>query len=264
MAQKRSRPQRPRAQRAAASAASYTAGGFLGRLLVMAAVVAAIVFGIAIFMKINTVEVQGNTIYSYENVLQASGIEQGDNLLTLNRAATVGRIQAALPYVETVSVGRSLPDTVVIRITESESVFCVDAEDGGFWLINTRGKAMERIEAEAAEDYPRIAGISLVKPESGQMAVASDTQALQAALSVLEQMDGTGLLDRIRQMDVSRQFDISLQYDDRFTVLLGGTEEMEYKIRYLTAILEQLSDYQAGTIDLTDCMDGKAEFRAAG
>ena len=58
--------------------------GVAVRLIIMLAVVAAIVFGVAIFFKVTTIEVQGNTLYSAEDVIAASGIEPGDNLLLVN------------------------------------------------------------------------------------------------------------------------------------------------------------------------------------
>ena len=82
--------------------------GVLGKLLIMLAIVAAVVFGVAIFFKVNTIEVQGNTVYSAEQIVEASQIRQGDNLLTVNKALAVGNIKAALPYVEDVSIARSL------------------------------------------------------------------------------------------------------------------------------------------------------------
>jgi len=42
----------------------------------MLAVVAAIVFGVAIFFKVNTIEIQGNTVYSADQIIEASQIQQ--------------------------------------------------------------------------------------------------------------------------------------------------------------------------------------------
>ena len=55
-----------------------------------------------------------------------------------------------------------------------------------------------------------------------------------------------------------------MQYDDRYTIRLGGTDDLAYKIQYLTSILAELSDFQAGTIDLTDAANKKATFQPAG
>ena len=46
----------------AAGKARRVRSSALGKLLIMLAVVAAIVFGVAIFFKVNTIEVQGNSV----------------------------------------------------------------------------------------------------------------------------------------------------------------------------------------------------------
>ena len=114
--------------------------GVGSRLLIMAAIVAAVIFGVAIFFKVNTVEVQGNTIYSAEEIRSASGIQKGDNLFTLNKEAAAGSIKASLPYVETVSIIRFLPDKIVIEVKESDATFAVTTDTNTTWLINSVGK----------------------------------------------------------------------------------------------------------------------------
>ena len=76
----------------AAGKARQVRSSALGKLLIMLAVVAAIVFGVAIFFKVNTIEIQGNTVYSADQIIEASQIQQGDNLLTVNKALAVGNI----------------------------------------------------------------------------------------------------------------------------------------------------------------------------
>lgn len=62
-------------------------------------------------------------------------------------------------------------------------------------------------------------------------------------------------------INVEKDYDIIVQYDDRYTIRLGGTDDLAYKIQYLTSILAELSDFQAGTIDLTDAANKKATFQ---
>ena len=243
------------------SKARRTSSGVLPRILIMLAIVAAVILGVAVFFKVNMVEVQGNTIYASDRVVQASAIEIGDNLLTLNKAEAVGNIKAALPYVEEVSIGRVMPDTVVILVKESEASFAVRVNDGSVWLMNTKGKALERIEASEFETRPRIEGIEVQPPVMGQPMSAEEEAKLTAALTVLGSLDGSGLLEHIASVNVEKDYDIVVWYEDRYEILLGGSQEMDYKMQYLTAILDQLSEYQAGTIDLTLTDSSKASFR---
>ena len=66
---------RRRSRRRRQRQTEYRRTGGLTKLLIMLAVVAAIVLGVAIFFRVHTVEIQGNTIYSSEQVVKASGVE---------------------------------------------------------------------------------------------------------------------------------------------------------------------------------------------
>ena len=116
MANSRNRARR-RAKRSGRRRELHT--GIIGRLLIMVAVVAAIVLGVALFFRVRTIEVQGNSIYSWDQVANASGISPGDNLFMLNREAVGGSIQARLPYVQRVSVGPFLGVRARISATSS-------------------------------------------------------------------------------------------------------------------------------------------------
>ena len=317
--------------------------GVGSRLLIMAAIVAVVIFGVAIFFKVNTVEVQGNAIYSAEEIRSASGIQKGDNLFTLNKEAAAGSIKASLPYVETVSIIRFLPDKIVIEVKESDATFAVTTDTNTTWLINSVGKALEQIsdsapdstltaeptapdaeapveepveqpventdsenagedeaqqptenpdaasgeqtqqpsdtadtagrdtaaEASAADNsaiqadgkrIPRILGVTVNSPTVGSVVTATNPASLNAALAVIAELDGTGLLDHIVSINTEKEYDIVLQYDGRYEIRLGGTEELSYKIDYLTVILSKLSDFQAGVIDLTFSDSSEARF----
>lgn len=317
--------------------------GVGSRLLIMAAIVAAVIFGVAIFFKVNTVEVQGNAIYSAEEIRSASGIQKGDNLFTLNKEAAAGSIKASLPYVETVSIIRFLPDKIVIEVKESDATFAVTTDTNTTWLINSVGKALEQIsdsapdstltaeptapdaeapveepveqpventdsenagedeaqqppenpdaasgeqtqqpsdtadtagrdtaaEASGADNsaiqadgkrIPRILGVTVNSPTVGSVVTATNPASLNAALAVIAELDGTGLLDHIVSINTEKEYDIVLQYDGRYEIRLGGTEELSYKIDYLTVILSKLSDFQAGVIDLTFSDSSEARF----
>lgn len=256
--------QRKRSRRSAGrqSAPSQTHGGFLGKILVMLAVVAAVVLGVAIFFRVNTIQVQGNRIYSEEQVVQICGVEPGDNLLTMNRAAVVGNIRANLPYVQIVSVGRVLPDTIVIKVQESEIAGLVKADTGSSWYVNSQGRvlgsSLEGFDGQIVE----LTGFTLVAPSAGADAVASADmdENMRAALSVLAQLEGTGLIGLTTSIQAEKSFDLRIQCADRFEVHLGGADQLEYKIWCLQEVVDRLEDYQTGIIDLTMAAEQSVRF----
>ena len=247
-----------------ASRGRYSAGAsrFLSKLLVMLAVVAAVLLGVAIFFRVRIVDVQGNRIYAQEQVAEASGVKSGDNLLMVNRGAIAGRVRAALPFVQEVSVGLILPDTVVVQVKESEIAGVVTGTTGGNWYINTNGRvlgsSLENFDGQIVE----MKGVSLKKPKTGEDAQAEEgaEEQLETALKIISAMEGTGLMEKITVIDTTETFDIELLCGEQYQILLGGTDEIEYKIQYLQVIMEGLDPYQAGTIDLTFDQERVAYF----
>ena len=256
--------QRRRSRRNAARQSVPTSGhgGFVGKIIVMLAVVAAIVLGVAIFFRVNQIQVQGNKIYSAEQVTDIAGVETGDNLLTMNRAAVAGNIYAHLPYVQTVSVGRVLPDTVVIKVQESEIAGLVKSDTGSQWYINSHGRvlgsSLEGFDGQVIE----LTGFTLVAPTAGADAAASEgmEENLQASLSVLSELEGTGLIGMTTAIDCEKSFDIRILCGDRFEVQLGGDDQLEYKIWCLQEVVDRLEEYQTGIIDLTMASEQSVRF----
>ena len=109
--------------------------GFLAKLLTLVAVVAAAIFGVAVFFQVNTFEIHGNENYSEEAVIVASGIETGDSILLVDKSRTASLITTRLPYIESVTVARRLPGTVVITVTEGRAAASLRSEYDEYWLI---------------------------------------------------------------------------------------------------------------------------------
>ena len=259
MANQRKRSRRNTARQ---NAAVSNHGGFVGKIIVMLAVVAAIVLGVAIFFRVNQIQVQGNKIYSGQQVSEISGVEIGDNLLTMNRAAIAGNIRANLPYVQQVSVGRVLPDTIVIKVRESEIAGLVKSDTGSSWYVNAYGRvlgsSLENFEGQVVE----LTGFTVVAPSAGNDAVASVgmEENMHAALGVLAQLEGTGLIEMTTAISAEKSFDLRIFCGDRFEVQMGGSDNMEYKIWCLEEVVERLDDYQTGIIDLTMASEQSVRF----
>ncbi|MGO5115320.1 cell division protein FtsQ/DivIB [Candidatus Avoscillospira sp. LCP25S3_F1] len=238
----------------------YGRSGVLARIFVMLLVVAIFIFCAAIFFKITEIVVVGNNLYTDEEVVEASGLALGDNLLAVSRGTVAGRIQASLPYVEDVQVGRALPGTVTVTVRESDAVYAVYAANGTVWLMNSSGKLLEQA-APGASSYPWLVGVTVQTPQAGNQAVCAETEALDAALTVIQLLEATDYLPKIVEIDVTKPYDILLRYESLYEIHLGGVDQMEYKMRYLTAILADSQIVEGGIIDLTLEKENAAVFK---
>ena len=243
---------------------------FLLRLATVAAVVLALVFGMTIFFKVDEdkITVSGTVKYDPWIVREASGIVDGENLLTLSKGRISDNIMSQLPYIKDVRVGRQLPDTVHIQVTELEVVYAAQDQDGAWWLMNADGKIVDTCAAANAEDYTRILGVKLAAPKIGSAAVAYEIEQtteneekttapvtvfqrerLDTAVKILQYMESTGLIGVITTVDVTELGDIQMWYGSRFQMLLGDTTELARKVKALAQAVKKMGNYDTGTLD---------------
>lgn len=239
-------------------------------LITGVAVVLALLVGVSLFFRVETVLVSGNVQYSAWDIQEAAGISQGDGLLTLNSARISGRITTALPYVEQVRVGIKLPDTVYLEIVEIEVTYAVRDASQNWWLVSSEGKVTAKAADGAEASHTKLLGVQISDPQVGAQAVAlesgadatdetgvvipvtvSQAQYLQTALDIAGYLELNGLIGTVASIDVSNLGDIQLWYGTQYQVVLGENTQLSYKISCLKAVLDKMEDYQSGVLDIS-------------
>ena len=248
------------------------------QLVAVLAIALAVTMGLSVFFKVETVVVYGNEAYSAWAVQEAAGLEGGENLLSFGRTKACGKIKTNLPYVKSVRIGITLPDTVNIYIEEFDVSYAIQTIDETWWLITSGGKVVEQIDGGTAGKHTKILGVYLDAPEPGQPAKAletiqvSETEAvdpqlatettappvvttgagqLTAALQILTAMERNDIVGEVASVNVESLTNIVLWYGARYQVNLGDTNEIEKKISYMKQAVAQLSDYQIGVLDVS-------------
>ena len=242
------------------------------RLATVVAVVVALLLGLSVFFKVDEEKftVAGNDKYSAYEVLQASGIKDGDNLLTFSRARAATKILASLAYVDDIRVGIKLPDTVIIEVVEVKVPYAVAAQDGSWWLVSSSGKVIEKAQDGAQSGYTRILGVQLESPRSGSQASAlenaqvqtdpegntvpvtvTQAQKLKIALNIAQYMELNGIYGEATTVDVNDLAGIQVMYGQQYQVKLGNEMQLSYKISCMKHVIDKLDDYQSGVLDIS-------------
>lgn len=242
-------------------------------LVTVGAVVLAFVLGLSVFFKVDTqkITVSGADKYTAWEIANASGIRDGDNLITFSRARAAGNIKTALPYVKDVRIGIKLPDTVNIEIVEVEVTYAVRC-DSDWWLVSSDGRVIEQAPEGTEDNYTKILGVQLEDPGAGQQAVAMQpaqtatdaegflipvtvtaAKQLQTALDIAGFLESNRIIGEAASIDVNDLGSIQLWYGTRYQVDLGDSSELLLKISQLKAALDQyLGPHDSGILDITD------------
>lgn len=260
---KRKEARRPRPAIVYTQPAAFNRSRLLMQLLIVTAVVLAVVMGLSIFFKVGTITVSGANAYSEWAVREASGLSEGDNLLTFSDARVSGRIIAQLPYVKNVRIGIKLPDTVNIIIEEEKVVYAIQSSDGLWWLITSGGKIVEQTDGGTAGNYTKILGVMVDSPLLGEIAnafetptvpptaetdaqgniigtepvVITDSERLSTALEILCALEANDIVGEAASVDVTDIGEIELWYGQKYRVKLGDQTQIDKKIASMYAAI---------------------------
>lgn len=215
-------------------------------------VIVAIIFIMSLFFKVSKIEVKGNSRYTADDIIRASGIEDGDNLFFINGIAAGSRVAVKLPYVESVQISRGLPNLVIIEVKESSAVGCIKVGDE-LWSVSSSGKFLSSISEADSAHLAVISGLSVSEAAVGEYMTAADSDGnkLEYLLDILYQVQARGLVGQVTAIDVADAANPTFEYDSRFLVKLGAKDNTEYKFGKMLSAVSQLSADDSGTLDVS-------------
>lgn len=222
------------------------------RFLIQAAALylaCAIVAG-ASFFPIARVEVRGLTHYPLADVLATFGVEPGENMFFCPSMWGARKLAKEYPYFEKVRITRTMPDTLVINVTETETVAAVGSAEGGYYLVDENARVLESVTASG--ETPRVAGMSVKEAEIGKNLSSGADGRVNTLKTLLTALKDAGLLDTITGYCMVDLSDIYICYEGRVAVRLGTIESLEQKLHDMDELLtNNLSPSDVKKLDLT-------------
>ncbi|WP_367925470.1 cell division protein FtsQ/DivIB [uncultured Ruthenibacterium sp.] len=229
----------------------------LAGVFVTAALAVGVVVSAATLFKIKTIEIQqpeGGTLYSDDQILAAFGHPLGENLFGFSPEESEKNLLEVLPYLETVTIQRRLPDEVVIQVTAATE-YCAVTSDSG-WVVCSTSLKVLRIDSQVPAGIVQVDGAIAQSPSPGQPLNLTEPDKLDAVQKVLTKAQEQGLAP-INQIDVSDLYEISFLYDGRIRIVLGTVNDLDYKIDWAWRLVtpgeteEGLTESDRGTLDVS-------------
>ena len=216
-------------------------------------VIVAVIFVMSVFFRVSDIQVRGNSHYTDAEIIRAIDIEEGDNLFFFDRFAALSRVFAKLPYIDEVTVERSLPNRVIITVSESQALaYIVLGEEN--WTIDHNCKVLGKANEDELGGLIPILGISPGTLMIGEPLETSDgdERIVNYIAEVLDQLEARNLYRRVGRVDFSNPSQVEFTLDDKYTVRLGGDSNVEYKFGMLISALSQLLEGDVGIINVSD------------
>ncbi len=218
-------------------------------IIILCAVGAAL--SLTVFFKIEAVSVTGASVYSEQSVVEASGINIGDNLLRADKKSIEKQLKESLPYIGSAEIEKKLPSTVVITVRETREVAAVSYE-GGYVLLSPEGKVLDSNAPVLRENVALVEGVSLSEVKEGAAVNCTVPEKLGALEAVLEGIDESGI-EGVSSVDLTDVNNITLKYDFRIKLVIGSASNVTEKLKRAIRVIEKenaINSTQYGTLDL--------------
>ena len=217
----------------------------------LAGVVMIVVFVIlanTLLFNCSSVEAQGFERYTADEIVAASGIAAGENLLHIDASRAEENVVSSLAYIDMAKVTKKYPTRIIITVTEAEKWFCV-YQDGITAAISRGGKILEHC---AADGLVTVTGFEAETLEVGSRLISTVDGKTNTPAEIMTAAEKAGLSE-ITEIDLTDRFDIKILYDDRITLEIGNITDIESKLTVGAAIIkEEISPTEEVTILLTN------------
>ena len=226
-------------------------------VLVVAVLAVLFVLASSQVFKVRNVLVVGNRNLLKEEVVAQSGIQIGDNLLSLSDAELKKKLEKNR-YIEYIGREFDYRGTLTLRINERLGMGVVNAL-GLYYVLDAEGMVLECAGSVFPDTVagPKISGFSMddnTRVVIGDKLPVRDNGQLESMRRVLTMLDSVGMLGRISQLDVKNLDNLYLMTTDGAKIVLGDDGSLQTKLliaREVLAVREPLGTVRGAKIDVS-------------
>lgn len=204
------------------------------------------------YFNLNKIYVYGNKQLKYDYIVSVSGINIGQNILKLNPKDAEKNLKQD-QYVDSVDVTRKFPNKVVIRIKERKIQ--------GFLVTNNQligidknGYVLKILAYDSTKTMssPIIEGLDFQEVSIGKKLKAKYGQVFKIVMNFLNLLKKYNYSYKIKELNVSDLDRITLEDKLGRKILFGDSENLDYKIRFIEAILRNVKSNEKFMIDFSN------------
>ncbi len=210
-----------------------------------ALLITAVILCLTVFFPIENITSSGSKIYSSEEIIGQSGITKGDNIFTFGEKNSIAQLKNRLPFIESVSFERQLPNTLNIKVKDAKAYYCYK-QGKEFFNVSKSGWVLESVQEKDSNAFQII--IDNVTCKVGNQIVFENEKQTKVLNNLITLLEENGI--KIDYINVTDTINLTLGVDGRFEVELGTENDIESKIKQLKTMIKSLNKGQKGLIRL--------------
>ena len=224
---------------------------------IIAAVAVAAVFAVlsvTVLFNVSEIKVtKAGAHYNAEQILDAAGVEVGDNMLTTDWSRVKARVEEKLPYVLSLDIGKSISGKITFSVKDDKAALLFKTANG-YAIADSNGKTLEVLKTK-----PKNSGLTLLTVKNSLNAKVGEVISFaddneKALYDEICTAINNANIKGITGIDIHDSKNINLEYQSRYRLYLGDSSEIEYKLREAKKVIAQEDESnpnQIGEINLS-------------
>ena len=216
--------------------------------VVLLAALMVLLFG----FRVRTITVEGDTGYSSEELIAASGINLKDNLLFLGDREVEASLKDSFPYIKEVELEKDYPSGLIIHVVEEKTTFYYEAE-GEYFLFDYNLRVMDKFDSlEALQEVRTAILVDMPLPKSCvvRQGISFDPQYSYVE-SIIHQLSESQLVQETTYLDLRDKFVLRMECGKGVAVELGDYHDLQDKFSSLLSLLGEKGKKMTGSVDFS-------------
>ena len=228
--------------------------------ILLVAITAIVLFMMSPLFSITNINVQDNNKITEQSVISLSELQIGQNIFSISKSR-IEKLISENPYIESVSVTRNLPSTIVIKIKERQATFMIEI-GGAYAYLNNQGYILEIASENIGVPIIQGTVTETEKITPGNRLDVEDLKKLDTVLKIMESAKSNEIVQMITKIDIENDdnYILTLEQEGK-TVYLGDATSINTRMLYLKEIIERQKGVRGEIFIDKDVNSKKAVFR---
>ena len=189
--------------------------------------------------RVKEIKVEGNSYYTSQQIIEASGLKVGQEVLALDTETGIDSIYENCKYVKSARILRT-PFSVRIEVTEFDTVMYTEFNGKYYSLSRDFRVLQESADAAAFADFlpvelPEIAALAV----GAELRFSNPDADLSYINELIDVLEKNGTLASVTSLDVSQKYSVSYVMDNTCRVEFGKVGDTAVKLSLIGEILSR-------------------------
>lgn len=186
---------------------------------------------------VSQIEVEGAEILTNEQIIEASGITEGENIFLIDSNTARYNINKVISAKEII-IQKVLPNKIVITLVENQPLGVISYDDKNYYF-DSNGHLMEVTDELGKDDTPIVTGFySYDFPQIGDLIVVDPQYKFDQIIRMLTLFEQNNLLSQLSQVSVTNENTYRIITKNGVVFTVKDFSNLKEYYDYVTSVIE--------------------------